>query len=160
MRDWADAPRNGDGTYNGPALVAYYVAKLGGTDLDLNKEKARLTKEQADRTALANAISRGDVIPSSVAVQQWTDHVIAARAKLLSMPTKVGPQLVHATDVNVIAAVLKAAVYESLDELARWSPSEGAVEVDAPAGPDGEPVGGSGTETKRRVKRRAGTVED
>ncbi len=161
MRDWSDAPRNPDGTYNGPSIVAYYVSKMAGDELDLNRERARLAKEQADRTALSNAVARGDVIPSAVALQQWSDHIVAARAKLLAMPTKLGPQLINISEVNLIAAAIKAAVIESLDELARWRPAAGGGEpVAVTAEPDGEPVGGRGKATQQRGKRRARAVED
>jgi hypothetical protein len=160
LRDWHDAPRNPDGSYSGPALVAAYLLKQTGSDLDLNKERARLAKEQADRTGLQNAIARGDVIPSSQATAQWSAHVVAARAKLLALPTKLGPQLIALTDVNTIAETIRSAVYESLDELARWTPGESSLPVDEPAEVDGEPVGGQGAPVKPGKQRRARAVED
>jgi hypothetical protein len=160
LRDWADAPRNADASYPGPALVAFYLQKQTGSDLDLNKERARLAKEQADRTGLQNAIARGDVIPSADAVRQWSSHVTAARAKLLSLPTKLAPRLTAQTDVNHIAESIRSAVYESLDELANWSPGEGDLPVEVPAEADGEPVVRPGAKAKQRKQRRAGTVED
>jgi hypothetical protein len=160
LRDWHDAPRNPDATYSGPALVAYYLEKQTGSALDLNREKARLTKEQADLTSLKNAIARGDVIPSSQAVAQWSTHITAARAKLLAMPTKLGPQLIAINDVNTIAEIIKSAVYESLDELAQWSPSEGSDTVEVAPEVDSESMGGSGAPPKQRKQRRARRMED
>jgi hypothetical protein len=160
LRNWHDAPRNADTTYNGPALVAYFVQKQTGTDLDLTKERARLAKEQADRTGLQNAISRGDVIPSADAIAQWGKHIGAARAKLLSLPTKMAPRLIAQTDVNTIAESIRSAVYEALDELSRWTPGEGADPVEVAPEADGEPVGRRGKTPKPRKQRRAGAVED
>jgi hypothetical protein len=161
LRDWKDAPRNPDGTYPGPALVSYHVQKLTGDDLDLNKERARLAKEQADRTALANAISRGDVIPSSLAERWATDMIIAARAQFLSMPTKLAPQLVGLTDVNAIAMAIKANVYEGLSGLAAKPPAvEGMGEMEPAAELDRQPVGRPRKDAQQRKRSGAGAVED
>ena len=161
LREWHDAPRNKDGTYPGPALVAYYVARNGGDDLDLNRERARLAKEQADRTALANAVARGDVIPAAVATQQWTDHIVAARARMLAIPPKYSPQVAGLSDVNVIASILKDAVHEALDELARWQPPSGSVEtLEVAAELDRQPVGRPRKTVVERVERGAGAVEN
>lgn len=160
LRDWTDVPRNTDGSYNGPELVRYYLVRQTGDTLDLNKERARLAKEQADRTSLQNAIARGDVIPSSQAVGQWGNHIAAARAKLLSIPTKAAPQVVGLTDVNAIAELLRGIVHEGLDELSRWTPGESDSTVEVPAETDGEPVGGPGAAVKQRKQRRTRPVED
>jgi hypothetical protein len=149
LRDWVDAPRNADGSYNGPAIVAHYLKKQTGGDLDLNKERARLAKEQADRTGLQNAIARGDVIPSADVVAQWSAHIVAARAKLLSLPTKMASRLIAQTDVNYIAESLRSAVYEALDELAAWTASGGGEPVEGTSEADGEPVG------RRRAKAKS-----
>lgn len=116
LRDWIDAPRNGDGTYPGPALVAYYVAKLGGgTEYDTQRE--RLAAAQAEKVEAENAVRRGELAELSAVAEQWSAHIHSARAKLLSMPSKLGPQLTHVADPTVIAARIRAEVYAALVEL-------------------------------------------
>jgi hypothetical protein len=129
--------------------------------LDLNRERARLAKEQADRTALANAVARGDVIPSAVATQQWSDHIVAARARMLAIAPKYSPQVAGITDVNVIASIIKDAVHEALDELAQWRPAGGSAEtLEVAAELDRKPVGRPRKAPVERVERGAGAVED
>jgi hypothetical protein len=116
LRDWIDAPRNGDGTYPGPALVAYYVEKLGGGS-EYDTQRERLAAAQAEKVEAENAVRRGELAELSAVAEQWSAHIHAARAKLLSMPAKLGPQLTHVADPTVIAARIRAEVYAALVEL-------------------------------------------
>jgi len=160
LRDWPDAPRNANGSYPAAALVSFFVLKQTGDELDLTKERARLAKEQADRTSLQNAIARGDVIPTSQAVTQWGNHIMAARAKWLSIPTKAAARCVGLTDVNAIAEILRGVVYEGLEDLSGWTPTEGGGAVEAAPEADSEPVGRHRKKAVERKQRRARTVED
>jgi hypothetical protein len=76
----------------------------------------------------------------------WSDHIANARSKLLSMPTKLGPQLVNLADPAVIASKVRTEIYASLLELAAdVRPSRKArrdtESVAAPARSDGLSVG-------------------
>lgn len=121
-------------------------------DLDLNAERARLAKEQADKTALENAARRGQMVDALVVVNEWTDQIAAARSRLLSAPTKLAPQLVDLSDANVIATAIRTEIYAALAELSEYDPdpSEGSAsagdaagseDVGAPAVADRKPVG-------------------
>lgn len=57
-------------------------------DLDLTAEKARLAKEQADKTRLQNDEERGELVRVGDMVKWAGDMVAAARAKLLSIARK------------------------------------------------------------------------
>jgi phage terminase Nu1 subunit (DNA packaging protein) len=164
-------PKTGHGEYEIGPCMHWYIRYLqtameqrgvetDGGVMSLGVERARLTREQADRAALMNAVLRGEVIRSDDATAQWSGHVVAARAKLLALPTKLGPRLIALTDVNTIAEIIKSAVYEALDELARWTPAEGSGPMEEPTEVDGESVGGQGAPVKQRVKRRTRAVED
>lgn len=48
LRDWSDAPRNPDGSYDGPALVAWLLSRDRTGGLDPTQERAR---RDADRIA-------------------------------------------------------------------------------------------------------------
>ena len=135
VREWGEKglPRNADGTYNGRECVAWYVAYVSGDDLDLNRERARLAKAQADKTEQENEVRRGELIPTEAVLQQWTDVLAAVRAKLLAMPSKLGPQLTNVSDAAIVAAAIKSVVYEALGELVAWQPAGG--DADGVAGP-------------------------
>lgn len=153
LRDWEKAgievPRNEDGTYPGPAVIAWEIGRRSVPDGLLNgeQEKARRDKESADKLAMENATRRGELARVDEVVRFVSDHNAAARAKLLSLPPKLSPQLVGINDPNVIAAAIRAELYAALAELAEWVPpadgvdGAGAGSVEAPARPHRKPVG-------------------
>ena len=166
LRDWHDAPRNKDGTYPGPALVAYYVAKITG-DGEFDDQRQRLAAAQAEKVEHENAVRRGELARMSDVVHFWTDCIANARAKALAMASKVSPQLVNIGDASIIAAAVRAEVYAFLAELADYDPRErggvdsrGEPDLVAAADPDGEPVGRPRAKTQQRKQRRARTVAD
>ena len=132
LRDWADAPRNADGSYHGPAIVAYFIAKRCGSETEDGErhptQRERLAAAQAEKVEVENRIRRGELCEIELVGAEWDDIVMSARAKFLSLPTKVAPQLIGRTDPNVIRSILKTEIDSALAELAR------------PVEPDPEPV--------------------
>jgi phage terminase Nu1 subunit (DNA packaging protein) len=132
LRDWADAPRNDDGSYHGPAIVAYFIAKRCGSENEDGDrhptQRERLAAAQAEKVEAENRIRRGELVEIEQLGAEWDDLVLSARAKLLSLPTKVAPQLIGRTDPNAIRAILKTEINAALAELAR------------PLEPDPEPM--------------------
>jgi len=157
LRDWEAAgqgiPRNADGTYSGPALVAWRIARSSGgaEELDAEQERARKDKEAADRLALQNAETRGDVARVSVMEAEVGALLADHRQNALAVPTKLAPTLVG-LDADRIRKHIEDAVYELLAGLADYRPGRG-VAGDSPgidrgdqgsataAAPDGKPVG-------------------
>jgi hypothetical protein len=169
LRDWHDAPRTEDGRYPGPALVAYYVGKLQGQGGEFDDQRQRLAAAQAEKVEHDNAVRRGRLADMTQVMGAWTECIANARAKLLSLPSKVAPELVQIADANVIATRIRVEVYAALTELAQWSPGArgpesvpaGDIEdLDAAAGPDGERMGGPIPAPVQRKRRRARPVED
>jgi hypothetical protein len=125
LRDWEAAasgiPRNGDGTYDGPALVSWYVSQATGEELDPNKERARKDKEMADKLALQNAETRGDLAPVSVMERElgmvFADH----RSNALGLPSKLAPRLVG-LNADQIRDIIESGIYELLGGLADYRP--------------------------------------
>lgn len=112
-------------------------------------QRQRLAAAQADRYEMENEQRRGQLIEVSEAITIAVEHIGAARAKVLSMPTKCAPQLINVADPNAIESILRTEAYAVLDELADWVPSLGAptsggngTHLEKPADDDGEPVGG------------------
>ena len=128
IRDWtargmplARAGAQGRGRrayYDLGACVDWYFG-ANHQRLNLEAERARLAKEQADKTALDNELRRGRLVDVEEVAQLWTDLVAAARARLLAMPTKLGPTLVNTPDPAVVAETIRREVYSALDELAQ-----------------------------------------
>lgn len=125
LRDWEKAgdgiPRNSDGTYPGPALVAWYVARQTGEELDALKERARKDKEHADQLALKNAETRGDLAPISVMEDEIASLLGDHRTNVLGLPSKAAPLLVG-LNADQIRDRLEEFVCELLGDLADYRP--------------------------------------
>jgi phage terminase Nu1 subunit (DNA packaging protein) len=121
LRDWdasADPPpRNEDGSYSGPALVAWFTADGGAGDFDSQRE--RLAAAQAEKVETENAIRRGQLLFAEDAERLWTDLILAARSRLLAMPGKLAPTLADLSDPGAIATAIRVEVYAALTELSR-----------------------------------------
>jgi hypothetical protein len=164
LRDWHDAPRNKDSSYPGPALVAYYVAKVTGGE-EYDDQRQRLAAAQAEKVEHENAVRRGQLADMVEAERRWTDYVANARAKLLGVPSKLGARLVNIGDANVITVAIRAEIYAALVELSGPSrhtgdTGEGVEDVGAAADPDGERVGRPRAKALNGKQRRARPVAD
>jgi hypothetical protein len=158
LRDWEKAgrgpPRNSDGTYPGPAVVAWEVGRHRPgleDDLDGEQERARKDKEQADKLALENAETRGDVARVSVIERELSAVFADLRANGLAGPNKLAPILVG-LNADQIRDRLESWVYELLGDLASYRPGtrtgggsgdadQGTSDGEAAAEADGKPVG-------------------
>lgn len=164
LRDWPDAPRNPDGTYPGPALVAYYVSRMTGAS-EFDDQRQRLAAAQAEKVEHENAVRRGELARMADVVAFWTDCIANARAKALAMAAKLSPRLVNIGDASIIAASIRAEVHALLAELVDYEPRErGAVDppgeqdLVAAASADGERVGRPRTKAQQRKQRGARAV--
>lgn len=135
LRDWHDAPRNKDGTYSGPALVAYYVGRLTGNS-EFDDQRQRLAAAQAEKVEHENAVRRGQLADMREVERFWTDCIANARAKALARASKLSPQLVNIGDASIIAAAIRADTYAFLAELTDYGPA-----VSEPGGGDPPSVG-------------------
>jgi hypothetical protein len=167
LRDWSEAPRNKDSTYSGPALVAYYVAKVSGNTDEYDDQRQRLAAAQAEKVEHENAVRRGELADMHEVARHWTDFVVNARAKALAMPSKLSARLVNIGDASIISAAIRAEVHAFLVELADYAPDngesgrlreEGSAGGDASAGPDRKPVGRPRKKAVNGKQRRAGAV--
>lgn len=130
LRDWVDFPRNPDGTYNGQAIVKYVVDREKGDDSgEFIDNRDRLAAAQAERVEMENMIRRGEVCVIADIEKVFADHVVACRAKLLSMAAKLTPQLVG-KGTNDISRLIRAEVATALQELADYQPEEAGSEPD------------------------------
>lgn len=80
-------------------------------------EKTRLTKAQADKEELAVAEKKGQLVDAVEIIQEYSNYVLACRAKLLSMPTKLAYELIEIDNPNIIQNKLEQAIDEALLEL-------------------------------------------
>lgn len=100
-------------------------------NLDIVKERARLTYHQANIAELDEDVKRGELIPAETVEIVWADMVSSFRAKLLSMPTKSAHEFVSLTDLSEIQDAIKAQVNEALEELADYDPKQYGIKTSA-----------------------------
>lgn len=155
IRDWHSEglPRLEDGNYDGSACVAWYTDRDG----EFADQRQRLAAAQAEKAEAENAVRRSELADTAVVAAAWIEMIASARAKLLSLPTKLGPQLANVADVGAIAALIRVEVYAALAELAEPESTarQSGSRVGAAAGSDGKPVVRRKAKTKQRVERGA-----
>ena len=111
-------PKVDEGVYIlGDVVHAYWRSQMGKKGLMI--AKTRLTNAEAEQKELELAEQRGEVIRKSAVIMAWGENVINCKSKLLSIPTKIAPELVG-QDLRTIQQKLKSAIYETLNELAEY----------------------------------------
>jgi len=154
--------------------LARVIVHLGppGTsedELDLGQERARLARAQTEKAELENAVRRGQLLEVSLVERTWQNLMVALRARMLSLPTKLAMELASLTDANSVRARLTDEVAELLDEAAAHRPSDADFDSEGSAPEDGEdpeaapeahsePVGGRRKAAQPRKQRRARKV--
>lgn len=95
---------------------------------DLNEERTRLTKAQADRAELELQEKEGELISTDIIKTIWSDYVANVRSKLLALPSKLG-HLTQAADTYAEAeAIIKESIYECLEELSEDATAQANLE--------------------------------
>ena len=105
-----------------PDVIAWYVGRSTPQTLDLTAERARLAKEQADKTALENQEKRGRLVDIQPVRELWVRHISDAKMRLLSIPKKIAAPLANCKTVLQAEAVVEAAIYAALQELSNQAP--------------------------------------
>ena len=135
------AVRVGPGMFDAAATVQAYILHQTGkagsreSNLDLNAEKARLAKEQADQIALKNAVARGEVLDAEAVAQTWESIVADVRSAMLAVPGRLRRRAGSGLDAAAISLVdheireaLEAIANPDADQAARRHEGEAAAE--------------------------------
>ena len=151
--------------------VQAYVNKIKrsaqNTNERLKEEQARLTEAKADREEIKLAKERGEVIDGDMVEQVWGDMAMAAKARLLALPTRAAGRLpVAPEDLSETKEILDAEVRETLMEIADYEPTkfiegldeEDGEELDASSETDSQPVGRPAPRAKRGGGKRGRKV--
>jgi hypothetical protein len=125
--------------------MARVVAHMAGTatDLDANKERARKDKESADKLALENARTRGELAAVTEIADWYGAHVDRCSTRLDQIPDALG-QLCDPRIAAIVIPECRRLIHEARAELAvdvRRTEDDDSDEVDAPAHRNGESVG-------------------
>lgn len=149
IRRWDEDghPRNEDGTYDAPKSIAWGKQR---DDLDLNAERARLAKAQADKTEMELAVRGGELLERGRVVRDVGAMLSAFRSRVIAIPDAVG-QLFDPNTARTVIAEVRRKLHEALAELSEYRPDvsvgSGATGCSA-AVSDAESVVGRGTPTQ------------
>lgn len=156
-------PKAGRGRYPLAACVTGYVkylqervAEQAAPDaLELNAQRARLAKEQADKTALENAVLRGELIRRDHMVEVVGRAVTAFRARLLAACASLAPR-VNPAKPAYARDLIEREITEALAEFAGFDPGpelgERAPDVD---GAGGDPPAATAADGQRVGRRKS-----
>lgn len=86
---------------------------------DYNAARAKREFHNANIAELEEAEKRGSLLPRDEMVAAFQGLIANCRAKLLSLPAKVSPQLVGEESIPAIEALLAESIREALSELER-----------------------------------------
>jgi phage terminase Nu1 subunit (DNA packaging protein) len=90
-------------------------------DLDLNAERARLTKEQADRAELDNASLRGELVRRQLLESALSGMDASLKDRLMMVPTSAAPEALTAGETAGspgIAEVYRRHIGQALSDVA------------------------------------------
>lgn len=114
----------------------------------VDEMEARRRKLAAEASLAELELQKANGAAVAIADQEkiWVQMVGAARAKLLSIPTKLGPSLAIEADAVVCQALVDGAITEALTELSGFDPNaveEGEDDVLGAEGVQDQPGGAS-----------------
>jgi phage terminase Nu1 subunit (DNA packaging protein) len=96
---------------------------------DLNEERTRLTKAQADRAELELQEKENELISTDLIKTIWSDYVSNVRSKLLALPSKLGHLTQAAETYAEAQAIIKESIYECLEELSEDAATKSSLET-------------------------------
>lgn len=161
--------QGGESVFDTAEVIRWMIAREcgakdeNGNVIVLEAERARLTKEQADKTAMQNEVMRGNLLDGRAVAEHWGTVIVNAKTRLLSIPTKAAPMLLGAKTMPQAREIVERFIIEVLNDLAGADchpGGSGIASMDAATEVDGEPVGGQAQAPKSRGKRRAGPVDN
>ena len=117
-----------------PEVVQWrYSQDEDGAKLDLTAERARLAKEQADKTAMDNAKLRGEMIPVAAVRELLERILIVFKTHILAIPSKLAPLVLGLKTTAEARDAIDEHLHGALNELSRLSVSN----LGSASGPSG-----------------------
>jgi phage terminase Nu1 subunit (DNA packaging protein) len=135
------AIKTGAGVFDAEATIQNYIRHISAkasnqaATLDLNAERARLAREQADGQSMKNAQLRGELVDVEAVAQTWESIVAEVRSAMLAVPGRLRRRAGAALDAAAISLVdheireaLSALAEPDNDQAARPHEGEAATE--------------------------------
>ena len=97
------------------ALPLLYLAS--GERLDPAQERAALDRVRRRQIEMANEKAEGNLIPKEEVAAAWTEQILIAKGRLLSLPSRVSSDLLRTKTQRDMEQRLRDAGIEILEEL-------------------------------------------
>ncbi len=121
-------PRVTRGKYDVDAVLDWYIAKLerqlarqtdeDGEIAQRHNEEMRLLSARADLQEMDLATKRRELVAIADVEKQMTDLVITTKARILTVPARVAPELLGEESRVMVQAKIEKAIKEALSHLA------------------------------------------
>jgi phage terminase Nu1 subunit (DNA packaging protein) len=121
-------PRVTRGKYDVDAVLDWYIARLerqlaGEIDADgerakKDNEELRLLSAKADLQELDLASKRRELVAIADVEKQMTDLVVTTKARILTVPARVAPELIGEQSRVMVQAKIEKSLKEALSHLA------------------------------------------
>lgn len=110
-------PHNSRTVDSAAALRVLFAGASEDGRLDPSQEKAALDKVRRELVELDVARRRLELIPVDEVRQTWSEQILIAKGRLLSLPARVSAEMLRLKTQRDIERKLKDAVIEILEEL-------------------------------------------
>lgn len=90
------------------------AGRTGSTTL--TEERVRVAREQAEKLVMANAVTRGEMVPARQVQSEWASVLRDVRAALMAVASRCGATLPHLTGHDV--ATVDGEIRSALEALA------------------------------------------
>lgn len=92
--------------------------KQGDDYARLAKAKADHEEQKAIMAEMERRTREGELLERDAVTARWVDITARVKAKLLSVPGKVAPQLIGVKSLDEADSIVKTAIHEALRDLA------------------------------------------
>lgn len=93
---------------------------------ELDDERTRLVKAQAEHKELEVAALHRSLLPFDEVVTGWQQLVAAFRSKCLALPSKLAPLVVTMNEIGEIQEHIDSGIREALEDLSRFELARGS----------------------------------
>lgn len=115
-----------EAVYDWRAVVAWRTDELRAAAKQLDVERARLSRAQAERTELELQRGRGRVVDRARMEQAMSEVLVTVRESLLAIPDRVAAIIAAETDEQRVRASISAEIRGSLEALVVRMGDDGA----------------------------------
>lgn len=128
--------------YNTAKVIEWMIKRATDSTGEMERAKLRLIVAQATSAELDVQEKQGTLITVDAMKLMWASVLGSFRARILSIPSRLTPQISGLRDPKKIDKLLKDTLHDALNELAEYDPTHN---IKAKAGRKGSPKNSSGT---------------